>query len=70
MVKEFKPLTGQPDNLTESQISAVRAKLIEAEKSGFTTRTIAQIWEEARRRRKAAHIWTTIETSGQTKTDR
>jgi len=33
---------------TPAQIKAIRSKLIEAEKSGFTDKTIDQIWAEAR----------------------
>ncbi len=33
---------------TPAQIQAIRSKLIEAEKSGFTDKTVDQIWAEAR----------------------
>ena len=34
---------------TPTEIRAIRAKLAEAERSGFTNMTIDEIWEEARR---------------------
>jgi len=34
---------------TPAEIAAIRAKLIEAEQSGFTDMTVDEIWEEARR---------------------
>jgi antitoxin ParD1/3/4 len=34
---------------TPEQIKAIRSKLIEAEKSGFSDQTIDQIWAEARK---------------------
>lgn len=33
---------------TPQEIAAIRAKLLEAERSGFTDQTVAQIWEAAR----------------------
>ena len=33
---------------TPAQIEAIRAKLIEAEQSGFTDKSVDEIWEEAR----------------------
>ncbi len=41
---------------TEEEVQAIRAKLIEGERSGFTDLTMEQIWEEARRRRKSGHV--------------
>jgi len=38
---------------TPEEIAAIRAALIEGEKSGFSDRSVNEIWEEARRRRKA-----------------
>jgi len=40
---------------TAYEIAAIRAALIEGEKSGFTGRSVEEIWDEARRRRRAAH---------------
>jgi citrate lyase beta subunit len=36
--------------LTPAQIEAIRAALIEGEQSGFTDRSVDEIWEDARRR--------------------
>ena len=33
-----------------AQIEAIRAALIEGEQSGFTDRSVDEIWEDARRR--------------------
>ncbi len=38
---------------TPARIAAIRARLVEAEKSGFTDQTVDEIWEEARRERKS-----------------
>ena len=35
---------------TPAQIEAIRAALIEGEQSGFTDRSVDEIWEDARRR--------------------
>ena len=35
---------------TPAQIKAIRAALIEGEQSGFTDRSVDEIWEDARRR--------------------
>ena len=42
---------------TESpeEIRAIRAKLVEAEQSGFTDMSVDEIWEEARREAKSDH---------------
>jgi len=39
---------------TAYEIAAIRAALIEGEKSGFAGRSVEEIWDEARRRRRAA----------------
>ena len=36
-----------------AEIEAIRAALIEGEKSGFSDRSVDEIWEEARRRHRA-----------------
>lgn len=36
-----------------AEIAAIRAALIEGEKSGFTDRTVDEIWEEARQNHRA-----------------
>lgn len=38
---------------TPDEIGAIRAKLLEAERSGFTDQTVEQIWESARRESRA-----------------
>ncbi len=38
---------------TPAEIAAIRAALIEGEKSGISDRNIDEIWEEARQRHKA-----------------
>ncbi|WFE92651.1 type II toxin-antitoxin system ParD family antitoxin (plasmid) [Roseibium porphyridii] len=38
---------------TPEQIEAIRAKLIEAERSGFADKSVKEIWEEARQQAKA-----------------
>ena len=40
---------------TGTRIETISAKLIEGEKSGFTDKTVEEIWEEARKRRRAAN---------------
>lgn len=40
---------------TTDEIKAIRKKLIEAEKSGFTESSIDEIWEEARQQHKSQH---------------
>ncbi len=37
---------------TPEEIAAIRAALIEGEQSGFSDRTVDEIWEEARSRHK------------------
>jgi antitoxin ParD1/3/4 len=41
---------------TQAEVEAIRAKLIEAEKGGFTDQTVDQIWQEARQPRKPGHV--------------
>lgn len=41
---------------TPEEIRAIRAKLIEAEKSGFSEKSVDEIWNEARRLTKHAEI--------------
>ena len=38
---------------TQEEIAAIRLKLIEAERSGFTSQTVNQIWEVARSETRA-----------------
>lgn len=38
---------------TPAEIEAIRAALIEGEKSGFTDRSVDEIWKEARERHRA-----------------
>lgn len=38
---------------TPAEIEAIRAALIEGEKSGFTGRSVDEIWQEARERHRA-----------------
>ncbi len=40
---------------TPAEIEAIRAKLIEAEKGGFSEMTVDEIWQEARQQRKSEH---------------
>ena len=40
---------------TPEEIEAIRAALIEGEKSGFSDRSVDEIWEEARQRLKTRH---------------
>ena len=40
------------DQETPAQIKAIRAKLIEAEKGGFSDMTVDEIWQEARQQSK------------------
>ena len=41
------------DQETPAEIEAIRAALIEGEQSGFSDRTVDEIWEEARQRHRA-----------------
>ena len=38
-----------------AELEAIRAALIEGEKSGFSDRSVDEIWEEARQRLKTRH---------------
>ena len=40
---------------TPAEIEAIRAALIEGEQSGFSNRSVDEIWEDARQRHKAKH---------------
>lgn len=40
---------------TPEEIAAIRAALIKGEQSGFSNRSIEEIWEEARARHKNTH---------------
>ena len=41
------------DQETPAEIKAIRAALIEGEQSGFSDRSVDEIWEEARQRHRA-----------------
>ncbi len=43
------------DQETPAEIEAIRAALIEGEKSGFSDRSVDEIWEDARQRHRAKH---------------
>jgi len=43
------------DQETPAEIEAIRAALIEGEESGFSDRSVDEIWEDARQRHKAKH---------------
>jgi len=40
---------------TPAEIEAIRKALIEGEQSGFSDRTVDEIWEEARQRHRSKH---------------
>jgi antitoxin ParD1/3/4 len=40
---------------TPEEIAAIRAALIEGENSGISTRSVDEIWEEARQRHRSKH---------------
>jgi len=40
---------------TPAEIEAIRKALIEGEQSGFSDRSVDEIWEEARKRHKSKH---------------
>ncbi len=40
---------------TPEEIAAIRAALIKGEQSGFSNRSVEEIWEEARARHKNTH---------------
>lgn len=43
------------DQETPAEIEAIRAALIEGEESGFSDRSVNEIWEDARQRHRAKH---------------
>jgi antitoxin ParD1/3/4 len=43
------------DQETPAEIEAIRAALIEGEESGFSDRSVDEIWEDARQRHRAEH---------------
>ncbi|NIA27457.1 MAG: type II toxin-antitoxin system ParD family antitoxin [Desulfobulbaceae bacterium] len=43
------------DQETPAEIEAIRAALIEGEESGFSDRSVDEIWEDARQRHRATH---------------
>ena len=43
------------DRETPAEIEAIRAALIEGEESGFSDRSVDEIWENARQRHRAKH---------------
>jgi len=43
------------DQETPAEIEAIRAALIEGEESGFSDRSVDEIWEDARQRHRAKH---------------
>lgn len=43
------------DQETPAEIEAIRAALIEGEESGFSDRSVDEIWEDARQRYRAKH---------------
>ena len=40
---------------TSAEIEAIRAALIEGEESGFSNRSVDEIWEDARQRHRTKH---------------
>jgi antitoxin ParD1/3/4 len=40
---------------TPAEIEAIRKALIEGERSGFSDRTVDEIWQEARQRHRSKH---------------
>ena len=40
---------------TSAEIEAIRAALVEGEQSGFSDRSVDEIWEDARQRHRAKH---------------
>ena len=40
---------------TPAEIEAIRKALIEGEESGFSDRTVDEIWEQARKRHRSKH---------------
>ena len=43
------------DQETPAEIEAIRAALVEGERSGFSDRSVDEIWEEARQRHRSEH---------------
>jgi antitoxin ParD1/3/4 len=43
------------DQETPAEIEAIRAALIEGEESGFSDRSVDEVWEDARQRHRAKH---------------
>ena len=43
------------DQETPAEMEAIRAALIEGEESGFSDRSVDEIWEDARQRHRAKH---------------
>ena len=43
------------DRETPAEIEAIRAALIEGEESGFSDRSVDEIWDDARARHRAKH---------------
>ncbi|HSD69943.1 MAG TPA: type II toxin-antitoxin system ParD family antitoxin [Woeseiaceae bacterium] len=43
------------DQESPAEIEAIRAALIEGEASGFSDRSVDEIWEDARQRHRAKH---------------
>ena len=43
------------DQETPAEIEAIRAALIEGEASGFSNRSVDEIWEDSRQRHRAKH---------------
>jgi antitoxin ParD1/3/4 len=43
------------DQETTAEIEAIRAALIEGEESGFSDRSVDEIWEDARQRHRTKH---------------
>ena len=43
------------DQETPAEIEAIRAALVEGEESGFSERSVDEIWEDARQRHRAKH---------------
>ena len=43
------------DQETPAEIEAIRAALVEGEESGFSDRSVDEIWEDARQRHRTKH---------------
>ena len=43
------------DQETPAEIEAIRAALVEGEQSGFSDRSVDEIWEDARQRHRTKH---------------